>query len=326
MRYTNQYIVRVRPRFLHDTCRVLVLLFVFCLCLEIICIHCDQSLLASAENSSYIPAAPSGPEQGYTNTEYTFIIQTTNPENYWRFDWGNGTISIWVNIPNLESYISCTHIWNSSGTYQVRIQQKNKYSEISSWSPPLTVIIVSDLDRDGWTDEMERSYNTNSSNPLDHPLDTDNDGIPDNTSADGKNLGDLDDDNDGLSDEKEIKLGSNQKKSSDVLSVTIEETIYYLVDTDADDQWDVLYNLITDKSTMVQSSGINVFFLDVNGDAQWDYTYYSSTQTLIEYEEKTSDGIPLPVIILSIILLVILVVLVLIKTGVIYIYEEYTME
>ncbi|MCX6664533.1 MAG: hypothetical protein NT038_00510 [Euryarchaeota archaeon] len=302
------------------------MLFIFCLSLEIICIHYNQSLLASAENSSYIPAAPSGPEQGYSNTEYTFIIQTTNPENYWRFDWGEGTMSTWVNISNLESYISCTHIWNSSGTYQMRIQQKNKYSETSIWSPPLTVIIVSDLDKDGWTDEMEQSYNTNISDPQDRPLDTDNDGIPDNASADAKYLGDLDDDNDGLSDEKEINLGSNQKKSSDVLFVTIEETMYYLVDTDANDQWDVLYNLITDSSTRVKSSEINVFFLDVNGDAQWDYTYYSSTQTFIKYEEKTSDGIPLPVIILSIILLVILIILVLIKTGVIYIYEEYTME
>ena len=326
MRNSNQHIVCVRQRFLHDTCRVFVLLFVFCLCLEIICIHSDQSLLASAENSSYIPAAPSGPEQGYINTEYTYIIQTTNPENYWRFDWGDGTISIWVNIQNFESYISCTHIWNSSGTYPVRIQQKNKYSETSAWSPPLTVIIVSDLDRDGWTDEMEFSYNTNISDPQDHPVDTDNDGIPDNMSVNGEYLGDIDDDNDGLSDDIEIKLGSNQKKSSDVLPVTIGETVYYLVDTDADGQWDVLYNLITDTSTMVQSSGTNVFFLDVNGDAQWDYTYYSSTQTLMVYEEKTSDGIPLPVIILSIILLVILVILVLIKTGVIYIYEEYIVE
>jgi hypothetical protein len=95
----------------------------------------------TAEESSYVPAAPSGPQLGFINISYEYSIATTNPDALWMFDWGDGTFSDWVSLKRSEQSVVQFHSWNSSGIYSVRIKYKSSYfGEI--WSPYLEVTIT----------------------------------------------------------------------------------------------------------------------------------------------------------------------------------------
>ena len=105
-----------------------------------------------------------------------------------------------------------------------------------------TANITLDTDADGWSDEIEDSYETDKNNSEDYPIDSDNDGIPDDPSPDGKYAGDADDDDDGIPDEIELELGSDPDDSTDVkLIPPIDGISYYLVDTDKDGIYAVSY-------------------------------------------------------------------------------------
>ena len=83
-----------------------------------------------------------------------------------------------------------------------------------------------DDDNDGWSDEEEKNYGTDSKDPNDKPKDTDNDGTPDSI--------DTDDDNDGWSDEEEIADGSDPLDNNDQPIDTDGDRIPDSIDADDD--------------------------------------------------------------------------------------------
>jgi hypothetical protein len=89
----------------------------------------------------YIPAPPEGDVSGFVNVVYEYRIMTLNQNATWRFDWGDGTLTPWLQLLKGQTSINQTHHWNSPGTYHVRVQFKNQQIPDGVWSSPLNVTI-----------------------------------------------------------------------------------------------------------------------------------------------------------------------------------------
>jgi hypothetical protein len=270
-------------------------------------------------SNSFTPYPPSGNITTDINIENEYIIYTSEVGASWMFDWGDGIFSDWIYVTDSDDYIFQAHNWNSYGDYEVRIKQRNIYMTESTWSNPLIVSVAppTDLDGDGWKNDIEIAYGTNPEDPYNFPFDTDYDGIPDEDSIDGAYLGDNDDDNDGLIDEIETILGSNPKKFGDIVFLVIEKNTYCLVNTNENSKFDLLYNTLTEVKTKTKNEE-DVTLLDIDDDGSWDYSYNNGI--LVVYKE--SFKIPWLYVIIAIIAIVLIVVSILFKKGIIYLYED----
>ncbi len=269
--------------------------------------------------SSYVPYPPVGVTEGTINVEYKYIVNTIEVGSSWMFDWGDGNFSSWIVFNGSDTFVSQSHSWSDYGVYNVRVKYRSPYMVESPWSPPLIVNIseTADTDNDGWKNDVEIAYGTDPENPDEYPIDTDNDGIPDENSSDGKYVGDTDDDNDGIPDILEESLGSNPKNCRDAVTLFLENNVFYVADTNNDGKLDVLYSSGTNLKTSVETKGDKTF-LDINGDGSWDYIY-TKGDGVIRYNE-----IPWLYVVVGIILTVLLTVFILFKKGILYIYEEET--
>lgn len=297
---------------------IMIIIYVFSL---ILMVNLFNTNCIQGEISFYIPNPPIGPEFGYINIDYEYIIHTTDEGSYWMFDWGDGTISKWILVNESVTSVSKPHSWNSTGIFEVRVKHKNILSGESQWSTPLIIKIDSDLDNDGWTDQIEISYGTNYNDSSKYPLDTDGDRTPDNNSYDGAYIGDLDDDNDGLYDITEFNLGSNPKVPYDVIKINIDNNLHYLVDTDSDGIANLFYNSISKSYSDLDILENDIFLIDFNSDSTWDYSYSSADGMINVQEEWTFFGIPIYLLLIGIIAAIIISIIILFKTGIFYIYE-----
>ena len=295
-----------------------IILIVFALLFSFFIVFiCNNDFNVIAGSSYYTPASPLGTTVGSINVDYEYIEYTSEDGSYWMFDWGDGNYSDWIQVGESDTFISQTHSWDSYGIYEIRIKHRSIYMAESEWSPPLivTITIPSDLDSDGWSNEVEEAYGKNPADPNEYPKDTDGDGIPDEDSLNGKYTGDFDDDNDGLSDTIEISLGSNPKDGNDAIGIIIEGVTYYLVDTNGNANIDILYNKQAESqiTTAIENKKI---CLDINGDGSWDYTYYEGQV------ERYEGPFPWLYLIITIILIVVIIIFLLFKKGIFYLYEE----
>jgi PKD repeat protein len=191
----------------------------------------------SSSSQIYPPHAISnGPYYGVTNRMIHFngSLSFDSDGNIVSYIWdlGDGTIKYGEFV---------THSYESIGNYTVKLTVEDNHglTDVDSKFS----YIFKDTDNDGWDDYIEEIYETDPLEIDDHPLDTDNDGIPDE-SVDGIIMGDRDDDNDGLEDEIEESIGSNPKDADDISVIIIGGITYFLVDTDGDYIWDFIYNPI----------------------------------------------------------------------------------
>jgi nitrous oxidase accessory protein NosD len=169
-----------------------------------------------------------------------------------------------------------------------------------------------DDDNDGYSDDMENSYRTNTADQYDYPTDTDTDGIPDDDSYDGKYVGDVDDDNDVLTDVEETKLGSNPKNKLDVTNVYLKGKPYYLIDMSQNGIFDVLYNPARETTTAVESEGEN-YLMDYDGNGIWDYTYNSIDGSVSSLKEEILPLYMWIILVLALLATVAFIILYLIK-------------
>lgn len=258
------------------------------------------------------PSIPSGPSTGLTNNSYSYSTSATDPDYdqiQYRFNWGDGTISNWTTLLNSGTPVELSHTWTAPDNYSITAQARDSNNVTSSWSDPLNITIELDSDGDGWSDSIEQSYETNTTDPNDYPLDTDGDGTPDEDSPDGKYAGDSDDDNDGLNDEIETMLGSDSKNKSDVIAIEIEGKTHYLVDTNGDAQSDRFYSS-TGRITIIDITDDGEYLIDINGDGEWDYVYDPASKEVIHYGEKPSEKIPwLLVVVIGIIIAIVIIII-----------------
>lgn len=276
-----------------------------------------SSFSTVASNNPYIPIVPTGPSTGQINVNYEFTYSTTDVGSFWKFDWGDGEFSDWIEVGESDTHISQTHKWETYGIYEVRIKHNSTFLGESSWSDPLfvTILIPLDVDGDGWTNEIEEAYETDPNDSNSYPVDTDNDGTPDYDSSDGSISGDTDDDNDGVPDSIEDQLGSNSKVSTDVTPIFIGETFYYLLNIDEDQMNEFLYipSLGSYTTTSIEDGKLAI---DIDADGSWDYTYLSGTVSVYK------APFPWLYVIIAIIIAVIVIVFILFKMGIFYLYEE----
>jgi len=267
----------------------------------------------------YTPASPTGTTLGFINTEYEYVMDTIKEDSSWRFDWGDGNYSDWLESDESGNLVSKSHSWSKPGVYNVRIKYRNKDMEESPWSPPLSVDIAIPLDTDNdkiydhvdLDDDNDKVIDEEDAFPKDPNewKDTDNDGTGDNA--------DVDDDGDGFEDEMEKQIGSNSTKKSDVIAVNIDGITHYLIDQDADGKSDIFYNTISDNSIPLKVKKSNTYLIDINGDGKWDYTYDGTLANCESYFD-----IPWSYLMVTIVLVIIIVLFLLFKLGIIYVYEE----
>ncbi len=125
----------------------------------------------------------------------------------------------------------------------------------------------------------------------------------------------LDANRNNISDIMDQTIGADITQS-DIHSVTINGTLYYLVDTNHDGIHDVFYNPTTNiKTTLGRQEDKQL--IDINGDGQWDYIYSPALGTLAPYEKISSlfDSPLFIIAIIAIILIAIVFLSWLYKTG-----------
>jgi hypothetical protein len=92
-----------------------------------------------------IPSTPAGPDNGATGVEYTFTTSTTDPEGedvYYKFDWGDGTISAWFGPFASGATGEGAYIWTTAGIFDVRVKAKDVNGGESDWSDPHPIDIA----------------------------------------------------------------------------------------------------------------------------------------------------------------------------------------
>ena len=92
-----------------------------------------------------IPSIPDGPDNGATGVDYTFTTSTTDPEGedvYYKFDWGDGTISNWFGPFGSGATGDGSYIWTTAGIFEVRVKAKDVNGGESDWSDPHTIDIA----------------------------------------------------------------------------------------------------------------------------------------------------------------------------------------
>ncbi|MRR14596.1 PKD domain-containing protein, partial [archaeon] len=90
------------------------------------------------------PVIPLGINSGLSNIGYNYSTNSIDPDGdqiAYTFDWGDGTNSTTDPIDS-GAVANATHIWNISGTYQVRAMATDSKGASSDWSDPLAVNIT----------------------------------------------------------------------------------------------------------------------------------------------------------------------------------------
>jgi hypothetical protein len=98
------------------------------------------------------PAQPSGIVEGLPGVEYQFSSSTMDPEEdslYYLLDWADETASGWLGPYASAQICIGSHVWSSSGEFDVRVKAKDINEKESDWSEALSVAIYKFGDADG---------------------------------------------------------------------------------------------------------------------------------------------------------------------------------
>lgn len=90
------------------------------------------------------PNSPKGPRIGIPKFGHAFRASTTDPDGdelSYQFDWGDGTVSAWTDFIPSGDTSTTNRIYWGKGTYEVRVQAKDREEEVSGWSEPLSFTI-----------------------------------------------------------------------------------------------------------------------------------------------------------------------------------------
>ena len=255
-----------------------------------------------------------GPYTGLNNQTVVFDGSSSTDDisiKNFTWDFGDGNFG-YGPYPN--------HIYQDVADYNVTLTVRDDDGLTDTDTTIIKILL--DSDGDGWSDTIEKSYDTNTSDPDNKPIDTDYDGIPDDDSPDGNYTGDSDDDNDLINDYTELNLGSDPLNNLDVKQIKQIEG-GFVVDIDNDEIHDRFYNSNSGIITTINVKDDGTYLLDINGDGKWDYIYNPLSDSIESYEEKSSDDFPwIPLIIGFIILIIIVTIFLLFKTGYLYIEVE----
>ena len=97
-----------------------------------------------------IPYPPSGPASGIPGAQYSYSTSAADPSGYqisYTFDWGDASNTT-TGLYDSGALASASHIWSSSGVYQVRAMATNSKAASSGWSDALEVDIAAGITAD----------------------------------------------------------------------------------------------------------------------------------------------------------------------------------
>ena len=86
------------------------------------------------------PETPSisGPDEGDQGIEYTFFINTTDPDGddvSYGIDWdGDSMVDDWTDYYLSGETVEVVHAWDEQGDYEVKVKAKDVYGNVSDWS------------------------------------------------------------------------------------------------------------------------------------------------------------------------------------------------
>ncbi|UCF12823.1 MAG: PKD domain-containing protein [Thermoplasmatales archaeon] len=89
------------------------------------------------------PDTPEGPASGEIGVEYNYSTSTVDPNSdlvKFCFDWDDGPVS-WTDWVGSGEEASLNHIWQTPGTYEVKVKARDEYGLDSEWSNSLLVTI-----------------------------------------------------------------------------------------------------------------------------------------------------------------------------------------
>ncbi len=92
-------------------------------------------------NAPNKPVRPTGETEGILDEEYTFTTSTIDQEGdqvYYKWDWGDET-SGWLGPYNSGETCEASHIWDTEGSYNIKVKAKDQYGDESPWSDPLSI-------------------------------------------------------------------------------------------------------------------------------------------------------------------------------------------
>ena len=135
-----------------------------------------------------------------------------------------------------------------------------------------------------------------------------------------------DSDGDKLSDDIEENLGSNPYDGSDVDMIKINDIDHFVVLVD---NKVLFYNASNRNYSNMESYDGGGYVIDEDFDKVWDYIYYPSSRTYETYVEPDPWYLQIPpiyLIFVGVICIILTIIYILVKTGYLYIYEEYVLE
>lgn len=100
------------------------------------------SIITSTTETVSTPTTPTGTVAGMVGTTYAYSTGGSTSSSghsiQYRFDWGDGTYSIWLPVGTT----SASHAWTYPGTYNVRAMARCSTHFIqSAWSSSLPVTL-----------------------------------------------------------------------------------------------------------------------------------------------------------------------------------------
>lgn len=98
------------------------------------------------DNPPETPSQPSGPISGNVDIDYTFLTNTTDPDEgdelSYQWDWGDGNISEWIGPYPSGQSMQTAHRWLEEGDYPVKVKAQDNHGLESAWSDAITVHIL----------------------------------------------------------------------------------------------------------------------------------------------------------------------------------------
>ena len=94
------------------------------------------------------PNTPTGPSSGKPGTSYLYSASSMDPDGdqvYYQWDFGD-EITAWDGPYASGASASMSHIWNSQGTFTVKVKVKDEHGAESTWSNPLSVTMPKSKD------------------------------------------------------------------------------------------------------------------------------------------------------------------------------------
>ncbi|MFO7677262.1 MAG: C1 family peptidase [Thermoplasmatota archaeon] len=98
----------------------------------------------SSNNPPNKPSTPSGPAGLEIGEEGTYSTSASDPDGdlvQYRFNWGDGTFSVWTPLDLSGHTGSLSYSWDTPGNYLVKAQARDEHGAESSWSNGLTVVV-----------------------------------------------------------------------------------------------------------------------------------------------------------------------------------------